>query len=87
MCIRDRYIGDDTRLRVIDLGFTPRAVLSMTDDGVLYYAPGSYGGLSVPGGDSQATAIVENGFTVDSSFSLDNDANNDGTKYHYIAFR
>lgn len=69
------YTGDGERTRTIELGFTPRAVLVMAQDGATTYVIDNdwryYGGLALPGvpvlsedPEYPVLAIVEGGFRV-----------------------
>ena len=53
MCIRDRtYQGNGAASQTIPLGFAPKAVLTMTQSGLMYSPNSSgymFGGLALPG--------------------------------------
>ena len=88
------YTGDGTASRTINLGFTPKAVLSMTRNGIMYLS-GYHGGLALLGhpvcdaqGTNTALEIVTGGFRVahtDGNYVPE--SNSSGIVYHYIAFR
>ncbi len=94
------YTGDGTESRTISLGFTPRAVLLVTNYGRMYYnlsnSKAVEGGLFLPnhplkadtgsvGDPGIAGEIVTGGFKVTSrSYSRTNHSN---TTYYYIAVK
>lgn len=89
------YTGDGAESQSIDLGFAPRAVLTMTEAGVSATYSGShpavYGGLVLPNrpvnsDGSLAIRLTETGFEVFSSGSYVK-SNLSGYVYHYIALR
>lgn len=91
------YVGDGAESRTISLGFTPKALLVMTDDGATTISTASiayYGGLAIQGhpvklsGDYAVVEIVDYGFKVAiKSFTQSYISSNSiNRKYHYIAF-
>lgn len=90
------YTGDGTADRIINLGFTPRAILVLHQMGYLNLNNSVYGGLAVTGSDAvssqngtiPAVSIVTNGFQVyynpASSAYVHTNINNH--IYNYIAF-
>ncbi len=90
------YTGDGTENRTISLSKTPRAVLVMTNSGMMYTSSshGTYGGLAVTGSPviyqsdtQQAVSIVSNGFQVTHGGQYNCLMTNvSDTVYNYIAF-
>lgn len=90
------YTGDGTENRTISLSKTPRAVLVMTNSGMMYTSSshGTYGGLAVTGSPviyqsdtQQAVSIVTNGFQVTHGGQYNCLMSNvSDTVYNYIAF-
>lgn len=96
----DSYTGDGQQDRTILLGFTPKAVLVMSNHGAMMYEEQLYdqhwGGLAVTNspvistrGNITVLEIVTNGFTV--HYQLVSNSNNAYTNnankvYNYIAF-
>ena len=92
------YEGDGAAVRVISLGFTPKAVLVMQDWGAMYDTSETKeaitGGLALPNapvarGSAVAVEIVSNGFQV--RYRTDHASfyvytNRDAFPYRYIAF-
>ena len=92
------YTGSGAASRTISLGFTPKAVLVMTQDGHTRSSNYIMGGLAVTGspvkivnGAEEFTAVtlVSNGFRV--YYNIDDDyykvqSNFKDRTYHYIAF-
>jgi len=92
------YTGSGTASRLIDLGFTPKAVLVFMQDGTTQYSNAAVGGLAMPG----LPAKIDNGSKVfpgvtvtDSGFQVYFDRSDDyyrslsntkGVVYYYIAF-
>lgn len=91
------YEGDGAAARTISVGFTPKAVLVMSDYGASYIAIGmsqsTLGGLAVTGSPSKSTAgvtaleIITGGFRVSyvesgTSYAI---SNGSGTAYRYLA--
>lgn len=73
--ITGTYTGDGAETRLIDLGFTPRAVFVISSgSGTYLYSPSTgdmiyYGGIAIgtatsPGGVVPAVKIVDGGFQV-----------------------
>ena len=91
------YTGDGTKDRFMDLGFTPRAVLILPQDGKIYNNYYYFGGLAVPDSPVQYNShinfsIVEGGFEVStnsygSSTTTVITTNSNGKIYHYLAVR
>ena len=85
------YTGNGAANRLIELGFQPKAVLSLSN-GVTMYSYGTYGGLAFPdqpvkSGGSNALVIEENGFRV---YFVDNSSiytNRSGNTYIFLAFQ
>ena len=83
------YTGDGAASRTINLGFTPVAVELYTSGG-WQYVPSTgnrYGGFVLRGHKASYMEIVTNGFNVfydryNSKFTNDN-----GTVYHFIAYK
>lgn len=80
------YTGDGESERVIDLGFTPKAVILENSQG---YRPVNVysGGIVLPGHpiNGNMVKIVEGGFSVRSGSSAQ--FNSKGQVMYYIAFR
>lgn len=96
------YTGDNTATRVIDLGFTPDALLLMPGLSSVYYAEGEHdyyrGGLVFPGHPLSLEAhsqnvtylqIVDNGFQVvyQDVIRIHYHTNSADFQYFYIAFQ
>jgi len=91
------YIGDDSESRLINLGFSPSAVLVVRSIGYIGDATEVCGGLAVVGNavvlkDRTAIAVASDGFTVRQETWYDGvsyyvDTNDLGDKYHYIAWK
>ena len=96
------YTGNNTATRVIDLGFTPDALLLLPGLSSVYYAEGEHdyyrGGLVFPGhplsleAHSQTVTylqIVDNGFQVvyQDVIRIHYHTNSAGFQYFYIAFQ
>ena len=94
------YTGDGTQNRVISLGFTPKAVLLLTNTGMTYYDRHYYGGLAFDGSpvtvlinqtDYDVLKIVENGFQVTDYYYPNSytgaESNSNGDTYFYLAFK
>ena len=88
------YTGNGAATRTISLGFTPKAVLVMTNQGEMRDLEVSYGGLAVTGYPAvnrgvAVVTIVSNGFQVvynDASTSTyKHYSNRASTTYHYVA--
>ena len=85
------YTGNGASNRLIELGFQPKAVLSLSN-GVTMYSYGTYGGLAFPdhpvkSGGRDALVIEENGFRV---YFVDNSSiytNRSGDTYIFLAFQ
>ena len=94
------YTGNNAEKRTIALGFTPQAVLVMSEAGKAE----EYGGLAITGRNASCSsegatawvskrtrvAIVEGGFMVSNAFetsSLCSTTNNSSTVYHYVALK
>ena len=94
------YTGDGTENRVISLGFTPKAVLLLTSDGMTHFDGHYYGGLSITNGpiilsingiDYYVLKIVDNGFQVTDFYHspghVGAESNATGHVYFYLAFK
>jgi len=93
------YTGDGAASQVIQLGFTPKAVLVMPADGQISTGSSMQGGIALPdspayytsgNGNGPIAALTEGGFQVyeqriSSSYYIE--ANNEGKPYHYWAVR
>ena len=97
-CYFGTYEGSGAAERTIELGFAPKAVFLFTSNGTTRNDNYSYGGLAL----QQAPILVrpnkplleiqENGFTVYQEVYFNQAyvyiyGNNEGTTYHYLAFR
>ena len=87
-------VGDGANNRLIDLGFTPRAVFLFSDDGCTNSGYLNYGGLALPGFPVRFKAgdpltIGEGGFyiTVGESGSSRTYSNKLDTVCYYLAIR
>ena len=90
------YTGDNAKNRVVSLGQTPKAVLIMTNEGMMWSPNygGTFGGLAtescpvtMASSAESAIAIVSNGFQVTYSGSSNQlQTNRSGFQYAYIAF-
>ena len=80
------YTGDGTQTRVIDLGFTPKAVLVELRNGARFSSGISYGGLALPDAPSGGVQIVTGGFQV-YYYANNTHTNNYGEVYRYLAFK
>ena len=90
------YTGDGQATRVISLGFTPKAVLVMSEGGATSYSNNytqTYGGLAFPGhpvdrNGLDAVAVEEGGIQVAyEDYPTYACTNNSGAVYHYMAVR
>lgn len=93
------YTGDGQADRTISLGFTPKLVLVIDQDGRLRQTNDSYGGLTVPGVPAlytygsngyEAVAVVEGGFRVHNKAAVSSlwvRTNSTGQNYCYLAVR
>ncbi len=88
------YAGDDTEIRTIELGFTPKALLLMTDSGRMFssYSNSCYGGLAFSGqpvtyNSKIIVTIVENGFQVYYNANDKIYSNRQKNAYRYLALR
>ena len=93
------YTGNGSESRFISLGFTPKAVLVVGQDGSTHYNEGHayhYGGLAITGGPSKTRdgltvlSVEHNGFTVyyqsgGSNWLSYAHSNSSGRVYYYIA--
>ena len=93
------FIGDGQSSQFINLGFTPKAVLVVGQDGSTHYNEGHayhYGGLAITGGPSKTRdgltvlSVEHNGFTVyyqsgGSNWLSYAHSNSSGRVYYYIA--
>lgn len=83
--VAGQYSGTGTDNRLIDLGFTPQAVLLIDQSASMTNGYNWYGGLAIQGGDSTALAIAENGFTVQENGNKH--GNSKTINYYYLALR
>ena len=94
------YVGDGAKERLIDLGFTPQAVLVVDSVGQMHTGKDPYGGLALPGfpavrwptGNTDPTIeIVEGGFQVfqytSSGSSYWSETNSTNRTYYYLAVK
>ena len=88
------YTGDGESKRIIELGFSPTAVLLLRNTGAGKDSSNYYGGLALrdhpvllPTG-ATVLAITSSGFSVHvgGSASISN-SNGSGSLFHYLAFR
>jgi len=90
------YVGNDAATRTFSLGFTPKAVLVIMQDGLLRGSNDSYGGFAVTGSPGKNTGqsgspvsieIVPNGFKVHSVINAATGPhlNLSEKVYHYVA--
>ena len=84
------YTGNGAANRLIELGFQPKAVFSLSN-GVNIYSYGTYGGLAFPdkpvkSGNSNALVIEDTGFRV---YYNDTNiyTNRSGNTYVFLAFK
>lgn len=90
------YVGNDDAGRVIELGFTPKAVMVMTQDGMLN-GTYNFGGITAPGypcsysNKGTFLEVTEGGFRVarinGGSYGYSHDPNNRFYTYYYLALR
>lgn len=85
-----KFTGNGRDSQTITLGFTPSAVLVISNYGEMYYEAVMYGGVAVQGSPCKfrkqnAVEIVTGGFQV--TYSGDNRTNAVDEIRHYIAFR
>ena len=94
--VTGRYTGNGAETRVISLGFTPKAVLVLREDGATTYPNNNtqvYGGLAAVGmplkkSGLDAVAVVDGGFQVGyRTYPIDIYTNNSNQVYHYLALR
>ena len=83
--VAGRYSGTGTDHRIINLGFTPQAVLLIDQSGTMTNGYTWYGGLALSGGDSVVLAVTEGGFTVRENDKLH--GNTQTINYYYLALR
>lgn len=92
--VTGRYTGNGAETRVISLGFTPKAVLVLREDGATTYPNNNtqvYGGLAAVGmplkkSGLDAVAVVDGGFQVGyRTYPIDIYTNNINQVYHYLA--
>ncbi len=93
--IAGAYTGDGEKIRVIDLGITPLAVLVMTKDGLIRSTVGElYGGLAFWGNPATTASsspkpvveLVAGGFQVKSRlWDSQTCTNENPCVYHYLA--
>lgn len=92
------YTGDGTDSRLISLGFQPKALLVMTDEGYSArpYTDDYYGGLALPGkpvclqtsyGTNYILTIESKGFRVYYNRDRYILSNQKDTNYHYLAWK
>ena len=77
------YTGDGTATRVIHLGFTPKAIVLTSSNGIFNTTAAIYGGLAFNGSNALAVAITDNGFLVNNNAAKSNMKN---TVYYYLAW-
>jgi len=92
------YTGDGAASRTISLGFTPKAVFVIRQNGMIYSANTVSGGLALAGSPVKldtgsrvflGVSVVSSGFQVyydTSDKYYSSHSNTKGTVYHYIAF-
>lgn len=83
--VAGQYSGTGTDNRLINLGFTPRAVLLIDQSAGMTNGYNWYGGLAVQDGDSTVLAIAEGGFTVQENGNKHGNAKT--VNYYYLALR
>ena len=92
------YTGDGTESRLISLGFQPKALLVMREEGYSArpYTDDYYGGLALPGkpvclqtsyGTDYILAIESKGFRVYYNYDKYVFSNQKDTNYHYLAWK
>lgn len=93
------YTGDGARSKFIDLGFTPKAVLVVNQEGQMSTGYNMHGGLALPdspayhksgNGQGPIVTIEEGGFqvyTIKISSSYDIYSNQNGGIFHYLSLR
>ena len=85
------YRGNGQQSQKIDLGFTPKAVLIISETGLMGHEGRYFGGLSIAGTvlhtNSVVATIEEGGFLVYYGMNGSAYTNTSGSYYYYIAFR
>lgn len=92
------YTGDGTDSRLISLGFQPKALLVMREEGYSArpYTDDYYGGLALPGkpvclqtsyGTNYILTIESKGFRVYYNYDKYVFSNQKDTNYHYLAWK
>ena len=92
------YTGDGTDSRLISLGFQPKALLVMIEEGYSArpYTDDYYGGLALPGkpvclqtsyGTNYILTIESKGFRVYYNYDKYVFSNQKDTNYHYLAWK
>ena len=92
------YTGDGTDSRLISLGFQPKALLVMIEEGypAIPYTDDYYGGLALPGkpvclqtsyGTDYILTIESKGFRVYYNYDKYVFSNQKDTNYHYLAWK
>ncbi len=84
------YDGDDAETRTIRVGFTPKAVLVVSYNGLMRFSNGTYGGLAVTGAPAKVltndvVTIVSGGFRVAYNYNAEICTNRKSMSYHYLA--
>ena len=86
LIVAGTYTGDGQSSQFINLGFTPRAILTANADGRSSQGNILYGGLAITGSNASLVSITENGFSV-SGTGGNNYGNSNGSTYKYVAVR
>ena len=97
-CLVGTYTGDGAESRLISLGFQPKALLVMTDEGYSArpYTDDYYGGLALPGkpvclktvyGTDYILTVESQGFRVYYNKSKYVFSNQKEFNYHYLAWK
>lgn len=80
------YQGNGETSQFVNLGFTPRALLTTRSDGRISQGNYIYGGFVLPGMASSTVSITDNGFTAQGT-SGDSVGNSHIYTYKYLALR
>ena len=88
-CYFGTYTGNGSQPRTIELGFKPKAVLVIPQNGYMSYSvngnPYYYGGFALEEQSGTAFAVTDTGFQI-KSLSGNVQTNTRNTKYLFIAF-
>ena len=98
LLVTGSYTGNGAESRLISLGFQPKALLVMTEEGYSArpYTDDYYGGLALPGkpvclqtsyGTNYILTIESKGFRVYYNYDKYVFSNQKDTNYHYLAWK